>query len=56
MPSKRLGGKTGGRMVIPDGNCSSPSAIDRIRRRGIAQRLDTHLGKVLRIGGWRTGA
>ena len=51
IPSKRLGGKTGGRMVFgPDGNLfltigdrSDSPPWD------VAQRLDTHLGKVLRI-------
>jgi glucose/arabinose dehydrogenase len=51
MPSKRLGGKTGGRMVFsPDGNLfltigdrSDSPPWD------VAQRLDNHLGKVLRI-------
>jgi glucose/arabinose dehydrogenase len=51
LPSKRLGGKTGGRMVFaPDGNLfltigdrSDSPPWD------VAQRLDTHLGKVLRI-------
>jgi len=51
IPSKRLGGKTGGRMVFgSDGNL-----IVTIGDRSdsppwdVAQRLDTHLGKVLRI-------
>jgi glucose/arabinose dehydrogenase len=51
IPSKRLGGKTGGRMVFgPDGTLfltigdrSDSPPWD------VAQRLDTHLGKVLRI-------
>ena len=51
IPSKRLGGKTGGRLVFgSDGNLfltigdrSDSPPWD------VAQRLDTHLGKVLRI-------
>jgi aldose sugar dehydrogenase len=51
IPSKRLGGKTGGRMVFgPDGNLfltigdrSDSPPWD------VAQRLETHLGKVLRL-------
>src|SRR5262249_3249908 len=51
IPSKRLGGKTGGRLVFgADGNLfltigdrSDSPPWD------VAQRLDTHLGKVLRI-------
>jgi glucose/arabinose dehydrogenase len=51
IPSKRLGGKTGGRMVFgADGNLfltigdrSDSPPWD------VAQRMDTHLGKVLRI-------
>ncbi len=51
IPSKRLGGKTGGRMVFgPDGNLFL-SIGDRSDSPpwDVAQRLDTHLGKVLRI-------
>jgi aldose sugar dehydrogenase len=51
IPSKRLGGKTGGRMVFgPDGNLFL-TVGDRSDSPpwDVAQRLDTHLGKVLRI-------
>lgn len=51
MPSKRLGGKTGGRIVIaadgtlfvPIGDRSDSPPWD------VAQRMDTHLGKVIHI-------
>jgi glucose/arabinose dehydrogenase len=51
IPSKRLGGKTGGRLVFgSDGNLFLTIG-DRSDSPpwGVAQRLDTHLGKVLRI-------
>ena len=51
MPSKRLGAKTGGRLVIaPDGTLLFPLG-DRSDSPpwDVAQRMDTHLGKIVRI-------
>jgi len=51
MPSKRLGGKTGGRIAIaPDGSLFLPIG-DRSDSPpwDVAQRLDTHLGKIIHI-------
>jgi len=51
MPSKRLGGKTGGRIAIaPDGSLFLPIG-DRSDSPpwDVAQRMDTHLGKILHI-------
>src|SRR5687767_8210422 len=51
MPSKRLGAKTGGRMVIgPDGNLLMTLG-DRSDSPpwDVAQKLDNHLGKIIRI-------
>jgi len=51
MPSKRLGGKTGGRIAIaPDGSLFLPIG-DRSDSPpwDVAQRMDTHLGKIIHI-------
>jgi glucose/arabinose dehydrogenase len=51
MPSKRLGGKTGGRIAIaPDGTLFLPIG-DRSDSPpwDVAQRLDNHLGKIIHI-------
>jgi len=51
MPSRRLGGKTGGRIAIGrDGNLILPIG-DRSDSPpwDVAQRMDTHLGKIIRI-------
>ena len=51
MPSKRLGGKTGGRIAFgPDGNLFMPLG-DRSDSPpwDVAQRMDTHLGKIIHI-------
>ena len=51
MPSKRLGAKTGGRIAIgPDGNLFMTTG-DRSDSPpwDVAQKLDNHLGKILRI-------
>jgi len=51
MPSKRLGAKTGGRIVIaPDGSLFMPLG-DRSDSPpwDVAQRLDNHLGKIIHI-------
>jgi glucose/arabinose dehydrogenase len=51
MPSKRLGAKTGGRIAIaPDGTLLFPLG-DRSDSPpwDVAQRMDTHLGKIVRI-------
>ena len=51
MPSKRLGGKTGGRIVIaPDGTLFVPIG-DRSDSPpwDVAQRMDNHLGKIIHI-------
>jgi len=51
LPSKRLGGKTGGRIVFdPAGNLIFPLG-DRSDSPpwDVAQRMDTHLGKIVRI-------
>jgi aldose sugar dehydrogenase len=51
IPSKRLGGKTGGRIAIaPDGSLFMPLG-DRSDSPpwDVAQRMDTHLGKIIHI-------
>jgi glucose/arabinose dehydrogenase len=51
IPSKRLGGKTGGRIAIaPDGTLFMPIG-DRSDSPpwNVAQRMDTHLGKIIHI-------
>jgi len=51
IPSKRLGGKTGGRLVFSSDGHLFLTIGDRSDSPpwDVAQRLDTHLGKVLRI-------
>ncbi|MGE3509093.1 MAG: PQQ-dependent sugar dehydrogenase [Vicinamibacterales bacterium] len=51
VPSKRLGGKTGGRIVFdPQGNLLMPVG-DRSDSPpwNVAQQMDTHLGKIIRV-------
>lgn len=51
MPSKRLGAKTGGRIVIDPGGNLLMTLGDRSDSPpwGVAQTLDNHLGKIIRI-------